>query len=288
MNIKLCAVLAPSLMLSGVALGQEQTTAEGPFFRNWTLDESIASEDYDFEGIVALSNCSGSLVRFESSEMGDAALVLTNGHCVSLLAPDEVIVDRSDRRDRRRFTILDTNAEELGRVRAQRLVYATMSRTDLALYELSETYEEIESEFGVRPLTLSAEEPEAGLEIEVVSGYWKRGYTCAIDRLVHELREGRWTFFDSIKYTDPNCQVIGGTSGSPVIARGTRTVVGVNNTGNESGRECEINNPCEVNENGDISFEEGWSYGQQTYWLYECLTEDLDLDLDQANCQLPQ
>ncbi len=35
---------------------------------------------YDFEGIVALSNCSGSLIRLENSKDSDKAMVLTNGH----------------------------------------------------------------------------------------------------------------------------------------------------------------------------------------------------------------
>jgi hypothetical protein len=35
---------------------------------------------YDFEGIVALSNCSGALIRLEQSNDNDKGLILTNGH----------------------------------------------------------------------------------------------------------------------------------------------------------------------------------------------------------------
>src|SRR5262245_42280987 len=38
--------------------------------------------DYDFEGIVALSNCSGSLIRFENSKDSDQGMILSNGHCL--------------------------------------------------------------------------------------------------------------------------------------------------------------------------------------------------------------
>ncbi|MFD0534454.1 hypothetical protein ACFQY7_12460 [Actinomadura luteofluorescens] len=60
----------------------------------------------DFTGIVALSNCSGSLVRGPRSRDTDAALVLTNGHCLESGMPEagEVIVDQ---RSSRTFTLLD-------------------------------------------------------------------------------------------------------------------------------------------------------------------------------------
>ena len=38
--------------------------------------------DYDFEGIVALDDCSGSLIQLENSLDSDPAMVLTNGHCI--------------------------------------------------------------------------------------------------------------------------------------------------------------------------------------------------------------
>lgn len=265
-----------------------------PFFASMRMDESVAGTEFDFEGILALNNCSGSLVRYVDSAEDDKALVLTNGHCVGLLGEREVITDR---RDRRRFTVLGPAAERLGTISASRLLYATMYRTDIAIYELSQSYEEIESVFGVRALTLATDQAAVGTEIEVISGYWKRGYSCSIERYVHELREGRWVFNDSLKYSDPGCEVVGGTSGSPVIAAADRHVIGVNNTGNESGRACQINNPCEVNEDGSVEYQKGWSYGQQTVWIYGCrapvdsiewlLSSSRGLDLSREGCLLP-
>src|SRR5690242_12679972 len=46
-------------------------------------------------GTVALSNCSGSLVRFPNSVDTDPALVLSNGHCSSLFDPGVVITNRA-------------------------------------------------------------------------------------------------------------------------------------------------------------------------------------------------
>jgi V8-like Glu-specific endopeptidase len=265
-----------------------------PFFSSMDMDESSSGRDFNFEGIVALNNCSGSLVRFADSVAGDQALVLTNGHCVGMLGEREVIINK---RDGRRFTVLGPAAERLGSVNATRLIYATMYRTDMALYELAQTFGDIENVFGVRALTLASEPAAVGSDIEVISGYWKRGYACFIERYVHELREGKWVFNDSLKYSDPGCQVIGGTSGSPVVAVESREVVAVNNTGNESGQACQINNPCEIDEEGGIQYQKGWSYAQQTVWIYGCrapidsvewaLAASHDLDLTRKGCMLP-
>ena len=42
----------------------------------------LDSYDYDFEGIVKLSNCSGAVIKFIGQDLNDRALVLTNGHCL--------------------------------------------------------------------------------------------------------------------------------------------------------------------------------------------------------------
>ena len=250
--------------------------------------DALNAAQYDFDGIVALGNCSGSIVRFEDSAQEDAAIVLTNGHCVALLDPGEVRVNEASSRD---FTLLASDSQSKGKVRSKRLIYATMTGTDMALYELSITYAKLAQDFDVEPLTLANSVPRPGTPIQVVSGYWRRGYSCAIDRLVNELREGKWTMQQSIKYTDPDCNVIGGTSGSPIIETGTRTVIGVNNTGNEDGKSCQLNNPCEVDKEGKITYKKGWSYGQQTYLVYACrnsATGDLDLSLPECKLAKPR
>ena len=254
-------------------------------FQNWTIEGTGATKDFDFEGIVALNNCSGSLVRFEESKDSDPGMVLTNGHCLGFLDPGEVIFNQ---RNNRQFRFLDTEANTVGRVRATKILYATMTDTDMALYELSKSFAEIEDQINVRPLILAKDRASEGVGIEIVSGYWRRGYRCALDSFIFELREGRWSFTDSIKYTQPGCNVIGGTSGSPIIEAGTRMVIGVNNTGNESGRRCSLNNPCEVDEQGEVTVDRGAGYGQQTYWIYSCLDTQLQLDLDLESCQLPK
>jgi V8-like Glu-specific endopeptidase len=134
---------------------------------------------------------------------------------------------------------------------------------------------------------LASKHPALTEPIQVISGYWSRGYACAIEAFVPQLKEDRWTSEDSIRYSRPGCETIGGTSGSPIIQASNRSVIGVNNTGNEDGEKCTMNNPCEVDGNGNITFQQGYSYGQETYWVYSCLNQYNELDLGVASCLLP-
>ncbi len=242
--------------------------------------------EVDFTGIVALSNCSGSLVRGPRSRDTDAALVLTNGHCLESGMPKagEVVVDQPSSRT---FRLLDrTGRGDLGTLTATRVEYATMTDTDVTVYRLNTTYAAIKSRYGVSALRLSTARPHDGTEIRVVSGYWRKIYGCRIDATVYRLREAGWTWRDSLRYT-PQCETIHGTSGSPIISTRTGQVVGVNNTGNDDGERCTLNNPCEVARDGEVTVRHGTHYGQQTYGLARCLGAGNDVVLSKA-CTLPK
>lgn len=252
------------------------------------ISKSVDMSDYDFNGIVALSNCSGSVVRFAGQPASSQAYLLTNGHCINtgpfggFLQPGEV---RYNKPQSRSVRIYDRNGGE-HRHQTDLLVYATMTDTDSAIYRLRATYQELESQ-GIDSFELSSDMPMIGQNIEIVSGYWEKGFSCSVEHIVFQLREDDWTFVDSIRYSGDGCQVYGGTSGSPVIATHSRIVAGVNNTGNESGRRCTMNNPCEVDVDGNILVLHKRGYGQQTYLFYDCLTVDFQLDIHMKTCQLP-
>lgn len=240
---------------------------------------------YDYEGIVQLSNCSGSLIRFASSKDTDKAMVMTNGHCLELGFPRPGTYHYG-KPSSRTFWLLDSAANSTVRVRATQIMYSTMTGTDLTLYRLSESFEEIRTKYGVRPLTLSYTRPSGDMMIEIISGYWKRGFTCGVGSFITELREEGYVWHDSIRYSSPGCETYGGTSGSPIIMNGSRLAIGINNTGNENGQMCTMNNPCEVLPNGQTVAYKGASYGQQAYWVYTCLNESNEIDLQRPGCLL--
>lgn len=242
----------------------------------------------DFTAIVALSNCSGSYVKFKTSLGTDKGMVLTNGHCFEggFISAGQI---KQDVASTRSFRLLTADGQStLATLRAQRVMYATMTSTDITLYRLNQTFDQIKAATGVDPLVISDVRPAAGAPMKVVSGYWKRIYTCNVDAFVHSLKEGEWTFTDSIRYTEPGCDTIGGTSGSPIVHSDTREVIGINNTGNEDGERCTLNNPCEVDADGNVTVTEGASYGQQTYQIYTCLNAQNQIDLTKEGCLLPK
>ncbi|WP_078960461.1 S1 family peptidase [Streptomyces sp. NRRL WC-3618] len=235
-------------------------------------------------GTVALSNCSGSLVRFPNSVDTDPALVLSNGHCSSLMDPGLVITNRPANRP---FSLLDSSGAQVATLKAEKLAYGTMTDTDVAIYQLTTTYAAIKSSYGVSALTVRDTHPTAGTAVTVASGAWKKLFDCNIDAFVHRLKEGKWTWKDSVRYTSA-CQTAGGTSGSPVIDRSTGEIVAVHNTGNENGASCTLDNPCEVDQQGNVTVHTGINYGQQTYQIPACFTTGNQLDLNAAGCTLPK
>ncbi|MBU3870353.1 serine protease [Streptomyces sp. 4503] len=283
MNRSLVGALS-ALLLGGATLvgaGAAPAAAASP-----AKAPAKAPKAVNFAGTVALSNCSGSVVRTPGSADTDPALVLSNGHCLESGFPGagEVIVDKPSTRS---FTLLTASGGSAGTVRASKVAYATMTDTDISLYQLTSTYAQIQSAYGIKALPLSDSHPTQGSAINVVSGYWKKIYSCNIDGFAYRLKEGDWTWKDSVRYTSA-CNTIGGTSGSPVVDPASGKVVAVNNTGNEDGGRCTLNNPCEVDENGAVTVRRGINYAQETYGITKCVTTGNKIDLNLAGCALPK
>jgi hypothetical protein len=212
-------------------------------------------------------------------------MVLTNGHCTGSFIPAGDA--RVNLASTRTFNLLNASGKStLGTLRASKLIYGTMTGTDMALYLLTSTYAQIASRYRVAPLLIADSHPVAGTAIRVVSGFWRKIYSCTISKFVPQLTEGSWTWQDSIRYSEPGCEVIGGTSGSPIISAGSYEVVGVNNTTNESGARCTVDNPCEIDSMGNVTVEKGASYGQQLYQLYSCVNASNAIDLSIPGCKL--
>ncbi|WP_405365834.1 serine protease [Kitasatospora sp. NBC_00039] len=262
-----------------------EAAAGGAAAESFTAQAQAAAA-VNFAGTVALSNCSGSLVRLPGSAATDPALVLSNGHCLEsgFPGPGEVVVNQASSRT---FSLLNSTGGKAATLRATKVVYGTMTDTDVSIYQLNTTYASIQSRYGIAPLTIAAGHPVQGTSIKVVSGYWKKIYSCSVDGFVYRLKEGSWTWKDSVRYTS-SCNTIGGTSGSPVVDVSTGQVVAVNNTGNEDGQRCTDNNPCEVDQNGVVTVRQGINYAQETYGIPACFAAGNRLDLTLPGCTLPR
>ncbi|MFF4358508.1 serine protease [Streptomyces sp. NPDC001604] len=288
MKKPLLAVLS-ALVITGAGMAPAVAApllTDGAATKTTTKAATPTVKAVNFAGTVALSNCSGSVIRFPNSADTDPALVLTNGHCLETGFPEpgEVIVDQASSRS---FSLLNASATKVGTLRASKVAYSTMTDTDVTIYQLATTYAKIKSTYGISPLTVQDTHPTAGTAITVVSGYWKKTYACNVDGFVYRLKEGDWTWKDSLRYTSA-CQTIGGTSGSPVVDNATGKVVAVNNTGNEDGERCTENNPCEVDANGNVTVRQGINYAEETYQIPACFGAGNKLNLSAAGCTLPK
>jgi hypothetical protein len=236
---------------------------------------------------IALSNCSASLVRYPSSLTTDRAMMLTNGHCYEggFLSAGQVLVNRTSSRTGK---LLNSSGTAVATLRADLVLYATMTGTDVTLYRLTQTFAQIKNSTGLSALTIASTHPVNGHAVSIPSGYWKTTYSCSINGFVGTLREDQWTWHDSIRYLYPNsaCQTIGGTSGSPIVDNTSLQITGINNTSNEQGQACTLDNPCEVNADGSLTYRQGQNYGQETYWFTTCLTSTNAIDLNKTGCLL--
>jgi hypothetical protein len=238
-----------------------------------------------FEGIVKLSNCSGSLVAFKGMPKKKKALVMTNGHCVSPMARfGAVTVNHPATRS---LSVFDSNMK-LHPLMTSKIVYSTMTFTDVTFYETTMTYQQIEDQYKVEALVIDDVITGPGQQLDIPSGYWEISTSCAVEAIVPLLKEGEWYWKESIRYSE-ECKTKGGYSGSPVIARHTKTVIGIHNTGNNGLLDCSDNNPCEIGANGQVTYRElNRRYGQQVHQVYTCLTPDFEIDIKIPGCELAQ
>ncbi|CAM5286945.1 trypsin-like serine peptidase [Streptomyces canarius] len=238
----------------------------------------------DFTGTADVAGCSGSLIRMPSSADDDRALVLTNGHCYegARPVPGEVLVDQPSHR---LFNLLDRAGNTAAQVHASKALYVTLTGTDIALYQIDDTYRALERDHDVTPLTVSDRRPARDTAIRVVSGSLKQEFSCRIDRFAYRVLETANVTEDVVRYT-PECDTGHGTSGSPVLADGK--IVAINNTSNHDGGRCTLDNPCEMARDGSISVHRGTGYATPTYWLPGCTAPGNRLDLNRAGCLLPR
>jgi V8-like Glu-specific endopeptidase len=236
------------------------------YFKGW-IDDVVTGRTNppdtpvpNLEGAALLGNfCSASVVRTGRTRLGDPALLLTNGHCVpERPAPGETLEDLAIDLP---VTIGDRQGYLQAKARTTRLVRATMTGTDTALYRLDQTYAQLLAK-GVKIFTLADRPATPGTKIDIVSAGNGEVFRCAVEAVVPHLREEGYTQDNAYRY-DPECKPSHGGSGSPLVLQDGVTVVGVHSTGNDNGEQCTADNPCEVAPDGTVTVRQGARYGQR-------------------------
>ncbi|WP_191303781.1 trypsin-like serine protease [Lentzea cavernae] len=218
----------------------------------------------NLEGAASLGGaCSASVVKTGRTKNDDPALLLTNGHCVpERPAPGQTLRDVAVDLP---VTIGDRQGYQQARARTTKLLHATMTGTDTALFQLDQTYAQLRAK-GVKVFTLSDRSARPGERVDVISSGNGNRFSCTIEAVVPHLREEGYTQDNAYRY-DPQCTPSHGGSGSPIVLKDGVTVVGVHSTGNDSGEQCTANNPCEVAADGTVTVRQGARYGQQVRHL---------------------
>ncbi|MEV7418334.1 alpha/beta fold hydrolase [Streptomyces sp. NPDC089919] len=262
------------------------------FFRNGTPAKGscpgVPSQDSgpagDLAGTVKLPNCSASLVRPRTARDEDKALLLTNGHChpEGRPKPGEMITGEGAPIE---GSVLSPAGRELGPVTG-RVVYATMTGTDITLAQLDATYADLRQKYKTEAFPLASTGPVAGRQIKVASSFLESVWSCRAEAVVPTLKEGDYTSTRAIRYAK-ECNTLPGSSGSAVLDAETRELVAVNSTSNRDGKTCELNNPCEVDETG-TTVHQGHGYATQTAAIAACIGAGNTIDLERRECTLPK
>lgn len=223
------------------------------------------------------SRCSGALAIMQGMPPDQKALLLTNGHCIGFgsylnrfLAPGETYAGRSVSG----IALVGNEKQNSGRLRYRRLLFATMTGTDLAVFELEKSYAAILREVpNVKVYTVSRSVPIAGTNTTIRSARQNMTFRCTVEAVVPVLKEGPWTWSNLVRFAaQDDCRFRPGVSGSPVLSRNGQ-LVALAQTFNSGGMACSINNPCEVGSDGStiVPSQVGQSYGTPTALLYDCL-----------------
>lgn len=222
-----------------------------------------------YDGVAKIRKCSASVVKFAGQKDSDQVLLLSNGHCVSseLLGADAIV----DRAYRDVATIYRGKTPLIvGSLNVTRIVYATMSGTDVAILSTDLTYKELKQKLHILPLELGEHLPLSGDSLSVSSGNLEQSYRCCASGIVNVLKEDKWQWHNALRINKSSgCFITAGASGSPVLDEAGK-IVALINTGNEGGAACSLHSPCEIGPNGSIEAYKDAIYAVDVSMLNAC------------------
>jgi hypothetical protein len=265
---------------------------------NWQILSAATGQKYNGVGSIDVDYgvCTGFFIATGNNPKAPA-YVLTNGHCQGMLGDlpkqNEILLNRPSKTVFIVNYFHDFKAERMT-IPVKRMVYGTMKNNDIAILELTKTYQEM-IRAGITPLALSDRPAQKG-DPTLVVGIPSQGVkeklsflhaaTCQTGDLVN-LKEDVYNWKKSIRH---NCSIVGGMSGSPMISLKTNRVVGIINTGvNDSAAkqpQCSLNRPCEVAPNGTIQTFDRENYGQLVDRIPSCFDREGKFEILQPQCQL--
>ena len=264
-----------ALLLTGCASSEPVAVVPAPL-----LDRADGEE---YTGVAALSvasDCTGTVV---DTGVDDApAYVLTNGHCLGMdgQGPNEVLVDEEGYGEATFFAFHDVPESDQVTVPVTRFEYATMYSVDVGVLRLDATLGELKSQ-GVKALPIDPSGAKPGTkvtniafpvtDIEIEDWALREG-NCKLGKQT-DVIEFRWVWRDEIINDCPG--VLGGSSGSPLIADGT--VVSMINTTSggvsaERGKACYLGQPCQLQGDG-VKFVQDTAYGVDLSGVETCFPD---------------
>jgi uncharacterized protein (TIGR03437 family) len=282
--------IVPVLLLSASVAG-----AANPPLGASRLVSSGTAEAARFSGVGRMGGCTAFLILPAGAAPNAQAYVMSAGHCVDLGAND-VILDRPDSRTIVFGHRYDNAPADRVSVGVRRIVYSTMKRIDVALFELNTTLDGLQAQ-GIRPFELAAEEAALGEAVEwagiPVNGIpsdevFLRTSTCTVSGRP-DVIEWRWTWWAMLRNDCSDIQ--GGASGSPLLSVSTGRVIGVLTTGNagavEQGGEfqCWRDNPCEI-VSGGYEYVRDTSYATSVSALALCFDASGAFSMSAPGCGL--
>jgi hypothetical protein len=231
-------------------------------------------------GMMGGPDCSGVVVRFSNDPYAHA-IVLSAGHCYRLPMPKNTFA--AGETLSKSLVVIARHGSVLS-LHATKLLYATMTGTDVELLELGETYADL-AQLSVDSYEISREPAKAGDKIFRVSGRKETVQSCSIGEVVHRLTTSVTEENDAYRMSADCPATAPGWSGAPLISAATGKIVGLHSTTNDSGR-CTDDDPCEVADDGTVSIHKDAQYGQKVHEIMTCVDSAGRFNLSLASCAL--
>jgi hypothetical protein len=261
------------------ALGLVRATSAG------VHQEAFPATPDDLRGHVSF-DCSGAMVRLER-DLDRKAVFLTNGHCAKneMIEPGNALVNVPYDRGELRIFVGGAEPES---VVPTKILYATMTGTDIALIELNATYRELEAK-GARTYEISDRDARTGSSVMLVSGAERQKRLCAVSHVVDRLVEDRWTYSHVLAMKDL-CAIDPAWSGTPLVDPNgfpdRPMIVGIVSSRNRDGGLCTLDNPCEVDSDGERLAFRDRAYAQSVAGISDCVTKAGEISLSKRGCRL--